>query len=362
MASVSPNLPNASSQGQALESVVQQLQTLLPGGPAGRDSSSATIEMTRTEAPSGAPNATQPPTLPSSACEHISAMSSAGTASEARGAQASQASQQHTPAIGSQQNATGQQNTDASAQHSSSDAGKQDASDSSTPADPASSASQTGKPLTAGFPEILAATPALQTGATQTAQLGNAPGPQVVSPPNPADTPARSATDSLPSATPQAQATLPPLHLPDSTPSRLVNEAQLTDAAGQSEMRIAMQTDKLGAIELHARVSGDELGAAIIVEKRDAHAALAAELPALQQALSEKQLRVEQVALTQGSLHSAAGDAGANANAQNGQRGSAQAPRSTAVWNETQSSQQAAWYVPEQVGIFDAQGRLSVQA
>ncbi len=125
-------------------------------------------------------------------------------------------------------------------------------------------------------------------------------------------------------------------------------------------MRIAMQTDKLGAIELHARVSGDEIGAAIIVEKRDAHAALAIELPALQQALSEKQLRVEQVALTQSSLSSTAGDAGANA--QHNQRDTAQTSRSASFWNEARSMGTAAWFVPEQTVIFNAQGRLSVQA
>ena len=38
------------------------------------------------------------------------------------------------------------------------------------------------------------------------------------------------------------------------------------------------------------------------MEKRDAHSILAVELPALQQALSEKSLRVEQVALFQGTL------------------------------------------------------------
>lgn len=143
---------------------------------------------------------------------------------------------------------------------------------------------------------------------------------------------------------------------------RFVNDAELSNAANQSEIRIALQTDKLGAIELRAHVSGDELGAAIIVEKRDAHAALAIELPALQQTLSEKQLRVDQVVLTQGSLHSTGGDAGAHA--QQGQRGGgSQAFRQTPVYaSEDVGLRQAAWFVPEAVGIFDSQGRLSVQA
>ena len=107
-----------------------------------------------------------------------------------------------------------------------------------------------------------------------------------------------------------AQPTLP-ADVPDLSANRSVNDARLTQSASHSDMRIAMQMDQLGAIELHARVTGDQLGAAITVEKRDVHSLLAAELPALQQALSEKQLRVDQLSLLQGSLHSTAGDAGA---------------------------------------------------
>lgn len=177
------------------------------------------------------------------------------------------------------------------------------------------------------------------------------------------DSNSHSSQESLPSAPAQAQPTLPSVHVPDSPWGHQVSDAQLTNLNGQSEMRIAMQTDKLGAIELHARVSGDELGAAITVEKHDAHAALAIELPALQQSLSEKQLRVTQVALTQGSLSSTTGDAGASA--QNNQRGTPQSPLpspSASFWNDARNLSTAAWFVHEQVGVFNAQGRLSVQA
>jgi hypothetical protein len=107
-----------------------------------------------------------------------------------------------------------------------------------------------------------------------------------------------------------AQPTLPG-DVPAWSASRSVNDAQLTQSASHSDMRIAMQTDQLGTIELHARVAGDQLGAAITVERHEVHSLLAAELPALQQALSEKQLRVDQLSLLQGSLHSTAGDSGA---------------------------------------------------
>lgn len=142
-----------------------------------------------------------------------------------------------------------------------------------------------------------------------------------------------------------------------------VGNAKLVQAAGHSEMRIAMDTDKLGPVELRARVVGDEIGAAITVEKRDAHAALAIELPALQQALSEKQLRVDQVTLLHGSLHSTSADAGAASREQD-QRQAAHTPAtpwlpSTAGSN---SSGYGISYGLDSTGIFDSQGRLSVHA
>jgi hypothetical protein len=146
----------------------------------------------------------------------------------------------------------------------------------------------------------------------------------------------------------------------DPTAIHIANDAQLMQTATHSEMRIAMQTDKLGAIELHARLSGDEVGAVIVVEKRDAHAALALELPALQQALSEKQLRVDQVTLTHSMLSSTAGDAGASS--QQGHRGAT--PRSALPSFQTTAESPAtgSFLAQEQLGVFNSQGRLSVLA
>jgi flagellar hook-length control protein FliK len=124
-------------------------------------------------------------------------------------------------------------------------------------------------------------------------------------------------------------------------------------------MRIEFQTDRLGNVQLHARVAGDEVGAAIAVEKRDAHAAIAVELPALQQALSAKQLRVDNVILSQGSLGSPSGDAGRNPQQQ---------PSTTHRYSNNPSWTAAPKYLsagrPDAPlsGIFDTQGRLNVHA
>jgi hypothetical protein len=142
-----------------------------------------------------------------------------------------------------------------------------------------------------------------------------------------------------------------------STPAQ-INNAQLGGTDAHSEMHIAMQTDKLGTVELHARVTGEQVGAAIMVEKREAHAALAVELPSLQQALSDKSLRVQSVVLLQAAMHSTAQGAGDHAQHQ---------PRSQ-PGTAYRQVQEAAAFPPvfaaaaEPSGIFDDRGRLSVLA
>lgn len=148
----------------------------------------------------------------------------------------------------------------------------------------------------------------------------------------------------------------------DAVPSPTVSDAQISQNSNHSEMRIAMQTDKLGAVELHARVSGDEVGAAITVEKRDAHAALAVELPSLQQALSDKQFRVDQITLLHGSLHSTRGDGGGQAQAQQGDRGTHRVQVAQSFLRDHSGAFISFQPVTENRDIFDSQGRLSVQA
>jgi hypothetical protein len=276
---------------------------------------------------------------------------------------ATQAASMETRSIEEAQAAASATNNRPSSQDSSSNPGGQKASDFSDPSDSSSTQSPQAKNEFSAISGALSAVSTAKPGATQPVQgtqVPNAAPPALATPPPPSDLPARPAAEPGPSDPAQAQQPSAPPQAPDAPSGRFVNDAQLMSAASQSEMHIAMQTNKLGAIEIHARVSGDEIGASIIVDKRDAHAALAADLPALQQALSDKQLRVEQVVLTQGSLNSTAGGAGGNA--QNQQRGATTSPQTASFWNEARSLSTAAWFVTEQTGVFNDQGRLSVQA
>jgi flagellar hook-length control protein FliK len=156
---------------------------------------------------------------------------------------------------------------------------------------------------------------------------------------------------------------LPAPQTDPTSPSHFVSDAQLSQTAGRSEMRIAVQSNDLGNIELHAKVSGDSLGANITVEKRDAHTALATDLPALQQALSDRQLRVDQISLMHGPLHATAGDSPAQHFAGQGQGGQRQASGfSHGVATGTGNFLPSTAFSTEAADIFDAQGRLSVLA
>jgi hypothetical protein len=145
---------------------------------------------------------------------------------------------------------------------------------------------------------------------------------------------------------------------PDDAASKGVSSAQLAEVASHTEMRIAMQTDKLGNVELRAHVSGESVGAAITVEKRDAHSLLAVELPALQQALAEKSLRVDQVALFQGSLNLNDSQSGRDERQQHA-TGTQQGDK---LWASQGSGFLKLGLESAQGGAFDSSGRLNVHA
>jgi hypothetical protein len=237
-------------------------------------------------------------------------------------------------------------------QDGSSNTGTQKLSDSS--ATPGSAASRDS----AAFSQALAAANDPKPQAAPSA--GNQPPvtPAITFPLN--ERSASPAAATLPAAPANPPETAP--HLLDGATNPTVSDAQLSQNSNHSEMRIAMQTDKLGAVELHARVSGDEIGAAITVEKRDAHAALAVELPALQQDLADKHFRVDQITLLHAPLHAATGDAGGQSQSQQGDRSAHRAQVAQSFLRDNIGAFVSFQAASETRGIFDSQGRLSVQA
>jgi flagellar hook-length control protein FliK len=153
----------------------------------------------------------------------------------------------------------------------------------------------------------------------------------------------------------------------DNPQARSMQMANIARNPAPTEMNIALQADSLGNVQLRARVSGDQVGAAILVDRHDVHAALASDLPALHQALTERHFRVENVSLSQGPIHSgnsgsARGDDGRqtqqrNSNSQNGPSSRWAGENSAAPFDAVPGAT-----IPDVNVIFDSNGRLSVRA
>jgi hypothetical protein len=142
-----------------------------------------------------------------------------------------------------------------------------------------------------------------------------------------------------------------------------LNDAKLAERAGSAEMRVAFETEKLGVVELRARISGDQVGAAIVVERHDAHAILAAELPGLRQTLEDRQLRVEHMTLQQGSIGGGHGQGSSHAQPQGGERENARLAAAASAWmNAVGNGAGFGEWAGESAGLFDSRGRLSVRA
>jgi hypothetical protein len=95
----------------------------------------------------------------------------------------------------------------------------------------------------------------------------------------------------------QAPATLAAWQNYQGSTGGMVRSAQLSDHVGGAEMHVELRSGTLGPLEVHAVVREGSVGAEIHVEGHDAHSALAASLPSLQQALGERNLRVESIAI-----------------------------------------------------------------
>jgi len=127
----------------------------------------------------------------------------------------------------------------------------------------------------------------------------------------------------------------------------VVNSARLVDHPGQTEIRVEMQAETLGSVELRAHMTGDQINASIAVEHHDTQVLLTNELPSLHSALSERDVRVDSLSVSQGMAASTGSGAGGDAS----QRGFPQnyqkpayswpeeiplpSPESPAEWAET---------------------------
>lgn len=149
----------------------------------------------------------------------------------------------------------------------------------------------------------------------------------------------------------------------DNAQSRMVQSARLAGNLGESEMNVSLRADALGAVELRTHVSGDLVGASISVDRHDAHAMLSNDLGSLHQALNDRQLRVGDVKIFQGSFGSdATADDGHSSQRREMAPQQQQAMNWTSGSSSTPASVAATTDGSEGSMFFDSNGRLSVRA
>jgi flagellar hook-length control protein FliK len=137
-----------------------------------------------------------------------------------------------------------------------------------------------------------------------------------------------------------------------------VSGARLTDHPGQTEIHIEMQAGSLGVVELRAHISGDQIGASIAVEHHDAQVMLTNDLPALHNALAEKNLHFNTLSVSQGMGSSMGGGLGSDA----GQRGFVPSHPKVAYVTQEEISMPVPDARAEPVDASYATTRLSVRA
>lgn len=138
----------------------------------------------------------------------------------------------------------------------------------------------------------------------------------------------------------------------------IVNAASMLQVQGKTEMRVALQTDNLGPVELHAVLEAGHLGASIAVVNHDAHTLLTNNLPALQQALTDQNLRLDHLSVLNTPM-------GSGTNTGNGggyhPGGNTQSRPNTSRWSFPRSTRIAPGSKKSQVAE-GLRGRLSVRA
>jgi flagellar hook-length control protein FliK len=85
----------------------------------------------------------------------------------------------------------------------------------------------------------------------------------------------------------------------DGGAGKIVRSASLTESTGGAEMHVELRSGPMGPIEVHTVVHDGSVGAEIHVQGQEAHTLLAAGLPSLERALTDRNLRVENIAVYQ---------------------------------------------------------------
>ena len=103
----------------------------------------------------------------------------------------------------------------------------------------------------------------------------------------------------LPSSSAQQATTLSAWQNYDGGAGKIVRSASLTESVGGGEMHVELRSGPMGPIEVHTVVRNGSVGAEIHVQGQEAHKLLSAGLPSLERALTDRNLRVENIGVYQ---------------------------------------------------------------
>jgi hypothetical protein len=166
-------------------------------------------------------------------------------------------------------------------------------------------------------------------------------------------------TPPMPLSSTQPAATLSAWQNYDGGTGKIVRSASLTESAGGAEMHVELRSGPLGPLEVHAVVHEGSVGAEIHVQGQEAHTLLAAGLPSLERALTDRNLRVENIAVYQD--HSGGRMGGGER--QNSQSGSSPSPHHQALpWDNPPQPRSTASGSLEGEELANPVAGLSVQA
>jgi hypothetical protein len=73
----------------------------------------------------------------------------------------------------------------------------------------------------------------------------------------------------------------------------VIQSAQVLERMGKSEIRLGLNSSNFGSIELHTSVNQDRVGASITTSHADLRSAMIAEMPSLERAIAQHQMRLD---------------------------------------------------------------------
>jgi len=134
----------------------------------------------------------------------------------------------------------------------------------------------------------------------------------------------------------------------------VIQSARVLERMGQAEMRLGLNSNSFGSIELHTSVIQDRVGASIATSHTELRAAMMAEMPSLERAIAQHQLRLDSVNVDSGP-GAQTGNSGAFGGNSSGSRSWTQSAAKISECSEGTTAQEVSlpqtWMAPHSSGL-----------